>query len=221
MKKNVYLASKLHTLCVVVNVLFFKFSLLAYDRSMEKKHLIAILGMPGSGKTEAIEYLEKTYHLPKVYFGQITINEVLRRGLPVNPVNERDVREELRARNGKDYYASEVITLIDAIEGSDSVLVESLYSWTEYQTFKRRYGNAFHAIAVHASPELRHTRLTTRTVRPLTKDEAEIRDVAQLEQLEQGGPIALADYMVTNEGTLEVMTEKLDEVMQNLGFSKP
>jgi dephospho-CoA kinase len=188
--------------------------------SMEKKHIIAILGMPGSGKTEAIEYLEETYRLPKVYFGQITINEVLRRGLPVNPVNERNVREELRARNGKDYYANEVMVLIDAITESESVLVESLYSWTEYQTFKRQYGDRLHTISIHASPTLRHERLTTRPIRPLTISEAEVRDVAQLEQLEQGGPIALADHVVVNEGTLEEMTGALDRIMQYLGIAK-
>lgn len=187
---------------------------------MEKKHIIAILGMPGSGKTEAIEYLEHSYHLPKVYFGQITIDEVSRRGLEVNSVNERNVREELRARNGKEYYANEVMKAIDAISESDTVLVESLYSWTEFQTLKRRYGNTLHTIAIHASPELRHTRLTTRPIRPLTKEEAEIRDVSQLEQLEQGGPIALADFVVANDGTLEEMVIELDRILSLFGFKK-
>ena len=188
--------------------------------NMEKKHIIAILGMPGSGKTEAIEYLEQTYRLPKVYFGQITINEVMRRGLSVNPVNERNVREELRARNGKDYYANEVMALIDVITDSESVLVESLYSWTEFQTLKRHYGAALHTISIHASPALRHERLTTRPIRPLTKAEAEIRDVAQLEQLEQGGPIALADHVVINEGALNAMTDRLDQIMGEFGLAK-
>ena len=61
------------------------------------RHIVAILGMPGSGKTEAIEYLEAKYHFPKVYFGQITIAEVEKRGLAVNPINERNVREIGRA----------------------------------------------------------------------------------------------------------------------------
>lgn len=180
------------------------------------RHVVAILGMPGSGKTEAIEYLESKYHFPKVYFGQIIIAEVERRGLPVNPVNERNIREELRARHGKDYYANEMIRLIDAVPYSPLILVESLYSWTEYQTFERHYGDTFSTIAIHASPKTRHKRLTTRPVRPLTNDEAEIRDVAQIEQLEQGGPIAMADYTVLNEGTMEEMQHALDLIIATI-----
>ncbi len=182
----------------------------------EQRHIVAILGMPGSGKSEAIEYLEEKYHFPKVYFGQITIAEVEKRGLSVNPVNERNVREEIRARHGKDYYANEMIKLIDAVPYSPLVLVESLYSWTEYQTFERHYGDTFSTIAIHASPKIRHMRLTTRPVRPLTNDEAEIRDVAQIEQLEQGGPIAMANYLVHNERQVEEMQYALDEIIATI-----
>ena len=181
-----------------------------------QRHIVAILGMPGSGKTDAIEYLEAKYHFPKVYFGQITIAEVEKRGLAVNPVNERSVREEIRARHGKDYYANEMIKLIDAVPYSPIILVESLYSWTEYQTFERHYGDTFSTVAIHASPKIRHMRLTTRPVRPLTHDEAEIRDVAQIEQLEQGGPIAMANYLVHNEGPVEEMQHALDEIITTI-----
>jgi hypothetical protein len=32
------------------------------------------------------------------------------------------------------------------------VLVESLYSWTEFQILKRHFGERLHTIAIHASP---------------------------------------------------------------------
>jgi dephospho-CoA kinase len=187
---------------------------------MEKKNIIAILGMPGSGKTEAIEYLTAAYHFPKVWFGSITIDEVSKRGLPLNPANERLVREELREVNGEDYYANEMIKMIDGNEEGENILVESLYSWTEFQVLKRHFGERLHTIAIYASPTLRHHRLTTRPVRPLTKEEAEHRDASQIVRLEQGGPIAVADYMVANEGELSQMTDKLDEIMTGFGFTR-
>jgi dephospho-CoA kinase len=187
----------------------------------EKTLIIAILGMPGSGKTEAIEYLRSVYLLPKVYFGKVTFDETERRGLPINAENERNIREELRARNGKDYYANEVIKMIDENSESSTILVESLYSWTEYQTLRRHYEAKLHTIAIHASPALRHRRLATRPIRPHTKEESEIRDVAQIEQLEQGGPIALADHVLVNEGELGDMTGGLDRIMSQLGLAKP
>ena len=187
---------------------------------MEKKNIIAILGMPGSGKTEAIEYLIAVYHLPKVYFGKVTFDEMQRRGLAINSANERTVREELREIHGEDYYANEVIKMIDANEDGEHVLVESLYSWTEFQVLKRHFGEKLHTIAIYASPTLRHERLTTRPARPLTKEEAEHRDASQIVRLEQGGPIAVADFLVHNEEELSEMTDKLDAIMKQFDLPK-
>jgi dephospho-CoA kinase len=186
---------------------------------MEKQNVIAILGMPGSGKTEAIEYLMAAYQLPKVYFGKVTFDEMQRRGLPINSANERAVREELREVHGEDHYANEVVKMITESE-ADNILVESLYSWTEFQILKRRFGDRLHTIAIYASPTLRHQRLTTRPVRPLTKEEAEHRDASQIVRLEQGGPIAVADFLVSNEAELSDMTARLDQVMAKLGLMK-
>ena len=66
-----------------------------------KLDLWAILFLPlsvlaGAGKTESTEYLMKK-PWPKVYFGQVVMDEVSARNLPVNEANERNVREELRA----------------------------------------------------------------------------------------------------------------------------
>ena len=42
------------------------------------------------------------------------------------------------------------------------------------------------------------------------------RVVAQIEQLEQGGPIAMADYVVINEGPVALMQHALDEIMKKI-----
>jgi dephospho-CoA kinase len=182
---------------------------------MEKK-LIALLGMPGSGKTEVIEYLQETRGWPKVYFGQITMDEIRERGLPFNNENERIVREDLRLLHGKEYYAKKIIEKIDAMQDSQVVLVESLYSWTEYRVLKERYGSALHTIAVIASPEVRYQRLSVRPKRPLTKEEAYKRDIAQIELLEQGGPIALADAYVPNEKDRDSLHREIDGVVSRI-----
>ncbi len=186
---------------------------------MQKERVIAILGMPGSGKTEAIEYLMSVYRLPKVYFGKVTFDEMERRGLAVNSANERAVREELRELHGDDYYANEVVRMIDALE-SANVLVESLYSWTEFQILKRHFGERLTTIAIYASPRLRHERLMKRPLRPLTKEEAELRDASQIVRLEQGGPIAVADHLVMNQDDLSSMDVSLDAIMAELGLEK-
>ena len=178
--------------------------------------LITPLGMPGSGKTEAIEYLQKKYGWPKVYFGQVTLDEVKRLGLEVNERNERLARESLRDNNGEDHYAKEMIKKIDALEDVPFVLVESLYSYVEYQAFRDRYGDDFITIVIHASPKTRYQRLKNRPTRPLTEEEAHERDIAQLNRQTQGHPIALADNVVINEGKPEEMFEQLDKIVERI-----
>lgn len=179
--------------------------------------IIAVVGMAGSGKSEAIEYLMGKYHWPKVYFGDVTFDEMNRRGLDRNQANERLVRENLRNIYGEDYYAREVIKKIEALEGVPQVLVESFYSAAEYRVFKEQFGGAFLVVAVHACPSVRYARLMTRPNRPLvTVEESEERDWAQLTRLTQGTPIALADYMIINEGTKEEFCRVLDQVIAKI-----
>ena len=178
--------------------------------------IIAILGLPGSGKTEVIEYLMQKYSWPKVYFGEVTFDEMKKRELEVNEKNERIVREDLRAKYGNLYYANQVVKKINEIK-SDFVLVESLYSWEEYLCFKKNFGTDFITITVYASPKTRYGRLSNRKVRPLTKVEAQSRDHAQIENLHQAGPIAMADYTISNnEDGLEALHKQIDEVIEKI-----
>ncbi|NTU66436.1 MAG: AAA family ATPase [Candidatus Moranbacteria bacterium] len=178
--------------------------------------IIAVIGLPGSGKSELISYLIEKYHWPKVYFGDVTFDEMKRRELPINEKNERMVREELREKYGKLHYADKVIEKIESLRGSEYVIVESLYMWEEYLRFKEEFGDDFVTIAVYASPKTRYNRLMNREYRPLTEEESKSRDYAQIGNLSQGGPIAMADYLVVNEGTKEELVEKTDKVIKNI-----
>lgn len=175
--------------------------------------VIAIVGMPGSGKSEAIEYLMVRYAWPKVYLGQAIFDEMNRRSLDRTQANERLVRENLRNLHGEDYCAKEVIKEIETLGDIPIVLVESLYSAAEYRTLRDRFGVDLLIIAVHARPEIRYARLAVRPERPLTHEEAEERDWAQLNRLTQGTPIALADYMVVNEDSKEKFQAGLDQAV--------
>ncbi|HET8690217.1 MAG TPA: AAA family ATPase, partial [Candidatus Saccharimonadales bacterium] len=66
---------------------------------MNKPKIIAIVGMPGSGKGTTVEHLEEKYNLPKVYFGGMVYDEVKKRGLDI-VMDERMVREDMREKEG-------------------------------------------------------------------------------------------------------------------------
>ena len=178
--------------------------------------VIAIVGLPGSGKSKAIEYLQETKHWPKAYLGEAIFDEMNRRNLERTQANERLVRENLRNLYGEDYCAKEVIKKIEALGDIPIVLVESLYSAAEYRTLHERFGDDLRIIAVHACPEIRHARLAVRPERPLNREEAVERDWAQLTRLTQGTPIALADFMIVNEGSKEELGKELEVVIERI-----
>jgi dephospho-CoA kinase len=184
------------------------------------KKIIAILGLPGSGKTEAIDYLMSEYNWPKVYFGDVTFDEIKNRGLAINEANERIVREDLRKKYGRLHYAEKVIKKIEAIDNKQIILVESLYDWAEYILFKEKFKDDFITLAIYASPKKRYSRLKIRKIRPLTPEEAQSRDYAQIENISQAGPIAMADYtIINNQDGLENLHKQLSELIESL--SKP
>ncbi|MHA1854672.1 MAG: AAA family ATPase, partial [Promethearchaeota archaeon] len=63
------------------------------------KRLLIVVGMAGSGKSLVVDYFkDKGWQI--IYFGEVTLNEVKKRNLPVNQTNEKMVREELRRVHG-------------------------------------------------------------------------------------------------------------------------
>jgi len=50
----------------------------------------------------------------------------------------------------------------------------------------------------------------------LTAEETDRRDAAEIENLEKGGPIAAADYYVTNEGDLDALRASYEELKKIL-----
>jgi len=181
-----------------------------------QRKIIAIIGLSGAGKTEVVEYIIERYGWPKVYFGEVTFDEMARRGLAISEENERAVREGLRSEFGPLVYAERVIQKIEPIIDTPHVLVESLYSWEEFMRFRDVFGSAFLVVAVHASPAIRYARLAIRPKRPLTAAEAWSRDRSQIENLHQAGPIAMADFLIINEGEREDLLRKVDALVRNL-----
>ena len=180
--------------------------------------VIAVVGMAGSGKSEAARILRER-GLPSVRFGDITDEEVRKRGLELNEANERKVREMLRAEHGMAAYAELNLPRIDAALKKTAVVIDGLYSWEEYLLLKDYYGDGFHVVAVWSSPGVRHSRLSQRQERSLTPEEAASRDRAEIENTNKGGPIAMADFTVINESSLENLRSEVNKVISKLKSS--
>lgn len=187
---------------------------------MDQIKIITLVGMPGAGKSLCVDYLEKK-GWPSVYFGGITLKEVKKRGLEINAANEKIVREDIRAKEGMGAYAPRIIEEIKQLheEGANVVIADGLYSWSEYKIFKEKFGDNAVIIAITAPRKVRHARLANRPVRPLTEEEVTAREYAEIENIEKGGPIANADYTISNNKSAEALLEDLEAILQELQIS--
>jgi len=187
----------------------------AYNDWLTMNKVIALVGMAGSGKSEVSRCFEKA-HYARVRFGDITDREVRRRGLELNEQNERQVRETLRREHGMAAYAKLNLPRIDKALANGNVVVDGLYSWEEYILLKEYYGEKFMVTAVWASPDTRYRRLAGRKERPLTREEAAGRDRAEIEKINKGGPIAMADFTILNEASLEELMINTTKIIEAL-----
>lgn len=182
---------------------------------MDGMKVVSIVGMTGSGKSE-VAAVFRDRGFATVRFGDITDEEVSKQGLELNEENERRTRESLRKRHGMDAYARLSLPRIDTALKTSNVVVDGLYSWEEYVFLKKHYGDDFVVVAVWASPEERHARLGGRRVRPLTPEEASSRDRAEIENLNKGGPIALADFTIPNDLSLDELKQQVERIIDKL-----
>jgi dephospho-CoA kinase len=179
------------------------------------RKVIAIVGMAGSGKSEVAKFFEEKGYC-RVRFGDITDAEIKKRGLEACEASERFCRELLRKELGMAAYAILTIPRIDAALEKGDVVADGLYSWEEYLSFKSHYGDQFFVIAVFSSPTSRYTRLAKREVRPLSLAEAISRDQSEIENINKGGPIAMANYTIINEQFIDYLKLQCELIMARM-----
>ena len=177
--------------------------------------VVAIVGMAGAGKSEVARMFEE-HGFKKVRFGDITDEELKNSGLEQNEENERYIRQQIRNEHGMAAYAKLNLPKIDSSLKSSNVVVDGLYSWEEYILLKEYYGGQFTTVAVWASAATRHGRLAHRAERPLTLEEAASRDRSEIENSSKGGPIAMADFTIVNEASLEELGKETERVLSVL-----
>jgi len=171
--------------------------------------------MTGAGKSEVSRVFEENGFI-RIRFGDVTDEEMRKRGLEPSEENERYVRELLRQEHGLAAYAKLNLPRIEKALKSSDVVIDGLYSWEEYTYLKARYGEELYLVAVWSSPRTRYGRLTSRSSRRLTLEEAVSRDRAEIENIAKGGPIAMADFTIINESSLEHLRREAERIVSKL-----
>lgn len=181
-----------------------------------KRKIIALVGMCGSGKSEVSKIFEGL-GLTKIRFGDLTDKFLEKEKLLRTEKNERIIRERLRKKYGMAAYAIlNSKNIKKALENND-VILDGLYSWEEYLYLKEKFEKELIVLLIHASPETRYNRLMKRKERPLTLTESSTRDRAEIQNLNKGGPIAMADYVIINENkSLKELKEEVISLWEKI-----
>ena len=188
---------------------------------MDNVKILAIVGMSGSGKSVAVDHLTSKGY-PKVYFGGMIYKEMEKRGIvrTEDGESEKKFREEIREKEGKDWVVNQVIAetkdLISA--GQKRIILDGVYSWTEYKILKKEFPKSLTFIAIVVDKHLRYERVAARPDRSFDAAAIRERDRSEIENLEKGGPIVAADYYILNNGTIADLEFRLDQILKEIDF---
>lgn len=183
--------------------------------------IVAFVGLAGSGKTSAVEYLTSK-GFPKVYFGGILYKAMNDAGIEITWESQQVFREEIREREGKDFIVKRAVKEIQGLIGAGQhrIVLDGLYTWSEYKILKHEFPGEMTVIAIVTPKHLRKQRLAKRPERPMTSAEVDERDWSEIEDLEKGGPIAIADYYIHNDGDLDYYDKQIDDALSHIEFYK-
>ncbi|WP_135364450.1 AAA family ATPase [Halosimplex halophilum] len=176
--------------------------------------VIGIVGLPGSGKSEAAAVAREA-GVPVVTMGDVIRQACRDRGL--DPATHHgEMARTLREENGPDAIARESLPLIeDHLEDADTVVVDGIRSDVEVERFVEAFGDEFTLVEVHAPAELRAERLDLRG-RDASAEEGgeslEERDEREL-GFGMGEAMAMADLTVENDGSLAEFQAAIERLL--------
>lgn len=176
--------------------------------------LIAVVGMAGSGKSIATDYLQNN-GWTKIYFGGAVYDRMRKEGIEITPESQKEYRENIRKQYGMGAVAEILKFDIENAYKENNTVLDGLYSWDEYLILKEKFPN-LKLICIVCDKAIRYERIGKRIDRPFNHDEIIIRDVSEIENLAKGGPIGYADYYIFNNGNLEEYEKRLIEILNTI-----
>ncbi len=168
------------------------------------------MGPLGAGKGTVAEYLHKKHNFIYLSMRNFIAEEVLKRGLLVNPQTIVKVAAEVRAEHGGHYVLEQLLTR--AASGR-KVVIESIRTENEVQALKAKGGVLW---ALEADAQTRYARTAGRAFEHdrISFAEFEAKDKADIAEL--AAIRALADVAIENIGSRPELEQKVDKEVLEL-----
>ncbi len=183
--------------------------------------IIGITGTIGAGKGTVVEYLIAKKGFKHFSARAFLIEEIKKRGLENNRDSMVLVANDLREKNSPSFVADELFKR--ALESGDNCVIESLRTSGEIESLKGK-GN-FTLLAIDADPKIRYERIIGRSsstdnisFEKFLADEQREMESTDPNKQNLSKCIGMADFVINNDGTLEELNSKLEEIMKNLNY---
>ncbi len=173
--------------------------------------VIGIVGLPGSGKSEAAAVASEL-DIPVVTMGDVIRQACRDRGLDPEE-HHGEVAQALRDENGPGAIAERSLpTIEDALAQSETVVVDGIRSDVEVDRFEAAFGDDFTLVSIEAPFDLRQERIDIRG-----RDDPEAESLAEREDRElgfgMGEAMDRADVVVDNTGSLEAFRQRIRSLL--------
>ena len=179
--------------------------------------IIGITGTIGAGKGTIVEYLMSKKEFKHFSARDLIVEEVKQRGLENNRDNMVIVANNLRSKYGSSYVADELYRR--ALVSGDNCIIESLRTTGEIESLRNK--GSFVLLAVDAEPRIRYERILERktatdnvSFEKFSEDEAKEMESADTNKQNLKKCIAMADFVIDNNGTLDELHSKIDEILK-------
>ncbi len=178
--------------------------------------IIWVTGTLGAGKWTIVDYLVQKKGFQHYSVRTYLIQEIEKRGMPVNRDSMVIVANDLRAEFWPSYIVEQLYEQAKA--NWKNAIIESLRAVGEVEALKQK--EHFLLFAIDADPKVRYERVVLRASETdkISYEEFvanEQREMNNIDPTKQNisACMQLADHLFTNDGTFEELHQQIDEVV--------
>lgn len=179
--------------------------------------VVAFTGLPGSGKTDAVDEARRR-GLPIVVMGDFVRAEARAKNLEPVDANLGKLAQELRRQHGPDVLAHRTADRVQKEHrGAKLIVIDGVRSLEEIHAFRTRFGNSFHVVAIEARDDQRHERLRGRG---RSDDSTSVEQLKLRDEREKAWGVLeamqKADMRLSNRGSLDEFRRDVSQLFDRL-----
>ena len=185
--------------------------------------VIGLTGTMGSGKEVVKDFIKQKFNCYYVTLSDIIRGEIEKNGA-LNRTTLQDMGNEMRKKYGPHILAMLAVEYLG--RDKQAIIVDGIRHPAEIDYLKKKFGDNFKLVAVDAPQEIRYERVAKRG-----RDDPNAWDeYVKSDEREQGigepefglhvkDCVEKADFLIVNDGSLEDLQKKVDEITQKIFVS--